>query len=248
VDVKLLPKDGELYVLARSRDRVGKERSMRRGQLKKLWARLAELKRMAPARDQLLLKLGAARQQSPSAWRLVRVEVAPDGALSYSLRKDKLRQTIRREGRYLLRSNLSADDPDRLWRLYMLLVEVEQAFKNLKGDLAVRPIHHRIEHRIEAHIFIAFLAYCLHATLRYKLSRKAPGLTPRSLIEQLRAIQMLDVHFPTTDGRTLIFSRYITPDKTQKLLIDQLGLKLPPQSPPRITAGHQLEQASQGRL
>ena len=87
VDVKLLPKDGELYVLARSRDRVGKERAMRRRQLKKLWARLAELKRMAPARDQLLLKLGAARQQSPSAWRLVRIDVAPDGALTYSLRK-----------------------------------------------------------------------------------------------------------------------------------------------------------------
>jgi len=158
-----------------------------------------------------------------------------------SLRKGKLREAIRREGRYLLHSNLSAGDPDRLWRLYMLLVEVEQVFKNLKGDLAVRPIHHQSEQRVEAHIFIA---YCLHATLRYKLSLKAPGLTPRSLIEQLRAIQMLDVHFPTTDGRTLVFSRYTTPDKAQKLLIDQLGLKLPPQSPPRITAGHQLESSS----
>ncbi len=241
VHVKLLPRQGELYVLARSRDRLNKEQAMRRRQLKKLWGRLAQLKRMAPARDQLLLKLGAARQQYPLAWRLVQIEVSADGTLDYCLRKDKLRQRIRREGRYLLRSNLCSQDPGQLWRLYMLLSEVEQAFKNLKGDLAVRPIHHQIQERIEAHIFVAFLAYCLHATLRYKLSRKAPGLTPRSLIEQLCAIQMLDVHFPTTDGRTLIFSRYTTPNKTQKLLIEQIGLKLPPQSPPRISAKRHLE-------
>lgn len=241
VDVKLLPRSGELYVLARSKDRVAKERAMRRRQLKKLWARLAALKRMAPPRDALLLKLGAAQQQSPSAWRLVSIHVAAEGTLTYSLRKDKLREATRREGRYLLRSNLSADDPARIWRLYMLLVQVEEAFRNLKGDLSVRPIHHQLEHRIEAHIFISFLAFCLHATLRHKLRLKAPGLTPRSMIGQMSGIQMLDVHFPTTDGRTLIFNRYTMPDKIQKLLIDQLNLELPPQSPPRITSAKTLE-------
>jgi transposase len=241
VEVKLLAKEGELYVLARSRDRVAKERAMRRRQLKKLWARLAELKRMAPDRDALLLKLGAAKSQSPQAWRLVDIQVAEDGALSYALRKDKLRQTLRREGRYLLRSNLCAQDPAQIWQLYMLLTQVEEAFKNLKGDLAVRPIFHQREQRIEAHIFVAFLAFCVHATLRHKLRRKAPGLTPRSLLEQLSAIQMLDVHFPTTDGRTLIFRRYTAPNKIQKLLLAQIGLELPPQSPPRITSQRTLE-------
>jgi transposase len=241
VEVKLLPRTGELYVLARSRDRVAKERSMRRRQLKKLWARLAELKHQAPARDALLLKLGAAKNQSPSAWRLVDITVSADGALSYRLRKDKLREVTRREGRYLLRSNLEATDPAGLWKLYMLLTQVEEAFKNLKGDLGVRPIYHQCEKRIEAHIFVAFLAFCLHATLRHKLRQKAPGLTPRSLLEQLCAIPMLDVHFPTTDGRTLIFSRYTTPNKTQKLLLAQLDLELPPQSPPRITSAKILE-------
>jgi len=241
VEVKLLPKDGELYVLARSRDRAAKERAMRRRQLKKLWARLAELKRMAPARDTLLLKLGAAKSQSPQASRLVDIEVAEDGTLSYALRKDKLRQTLCREGRYLLRSNLCAQDPAHIWQLYMLLTQVEEAFKNLKGDLAIRPIFHQLEHRIEAHIFVAFLAFCVQATLRHPLRRKAPGLTPRSLLEQLSAIQMLDVHFPTTDGRTLIFCRYTTPNKIQKLLLAQSGLELPPQSPPRITAKRTLE-------
>lgn len=240
VEVKLLPRTDELYVLARSRDRVAKERSMRRRQLKKLWARLADLQRQTLARDALLLKLGAAKNQSPSAWRLIELEVSPDGALTYSLRKDKLREVIRREGRYLLRSNIKSSNPAEIWQLYMLLTQVEEAFKNLKGDLAVRPIFHQCEKRIEAHIFIAFLAFCLHATLRHKLRLKAPGLTPRSLLEQLCAIPMLDVHFPTTDGRTLIFPRYTTPNKTQKLLLAQLGLELPPQPPPRITSAQTL--------
>ena len=139
---------------------------------------------------------------------------------------------------------MSAEDPSEIWKLYMLLTQVEEAFKNLKGDRAVRPIYHQIEHHIEAHIFIVFLAFCLHATLRYKLRQSAPGLTPRSLIEQLCAVQMLDVHFPTTDGRTLIFARYTTPNKTQKLLLDQLGLELPQQTPPRITSGKNLEPLS----
>jgi hypothetical protein len=178
VEVKLLPRVGELYVLARSKDRVAKERAMRRRQLKKLWGRLGELTRMAPPRDALLLKLGAAKAQAPLAWRLVEIHVAADGTLSYSLRKDKLRAATRREGRYLLRSNLCAEDPAQIWRLYMLLVQVEEAFKNLKGDLAVRPIHHQLEYRIEAHILVAFLAFCLHATLRHKLRLKAPGLPP----------------------------------------------------------------------
>ena len=133
VEVKLLPRTGELYVLARSRDRQAKERAMRRRQLKKLWARLAELQRMAPARDTLLLKLGAAKSQYPAAWRVVEVQVAKDGALAFCLRKDKLRELCRREGRYLLRSNLCADDPAQIWQLYMLLTQIEEAFKNLKG-------------------------------------------------------------------------------------------------------------------
>jgi len=240
VEVKLLPRTGELYVLARSRDRVAKERAMRRRELKKLWARLAELKRQAPARDALLLKLGAAKAQSPAAWRLVEIQVAKDGALNYRLLKDKLREATRREGRYLLRSNLTEEDPAQIWKLYMLLTQVEEAFKNLKGDLAVRPIFHQNEQRIEAHIFVAFVAFCIHASLRHKLRLKAPGLTPRSLIEELRAIVMLDVHFPTTDGRTLIFSRFTIPNKTQKLLLAQLDLELPPQSPPRITSSRTL--------
>ena len=246
VQVKLLAQEGEVLVLAQSRDRVHKERSMRRRQLKGLWRRLKELAQMELSRDQLLLKLGAAQHQYPAAWRLVAVTtpeesqpIAPPN-FRFELRKDKLRQVRRREGRYLLRSNLSAQEPEKLWQFYIQLTQVEAAFKDLKDDLALRPIFHQLEERIEAHIFVSFLAYCLHAHLRACLKPLAPGLTPRSVLDKFAAMQMLDVPFPTTDGRELIFRRYTQPEKDQKMLLAQLKWELPPQSPPRITQKGQL--------
>ena len=235
VDVKLLPRGKELYVLARSESRVCKERAMRCRQLKKLWKRLKELQGMEVKRDDLLIKLGQAKAESPAGWRLVEVEVPRDGRLVFSLRKKKLREVRRREGRYLLRSNLCDRDPADLWQLYMQLTRIEEAFRNLKGDLSIRPVYHQLANRIEAHVFIAFLAYCLHVTLHYRLQLHAPGLTPRAVLEKLATIRMLDVHFPTTDGRCLIFARYTQPEKDHRMIIDRLGLQLPAQSPPRIT-------------
>jgi transposase len=246
VRVKLLPQDGELYVLAQSTDRVNKERAMRRRQLKALWARLKELRTMKLKRDGLLLKLGAAKQEWPAAWRLVSVGIPQarqpvnEKTFGFELRKDKLREVRRREGRYLLRSNLSVQDPSVLWQFYVQLTQVEAAFKDLKDDLRLRPIFHRLEERIDAHIFVAFLAYCLHVSLREQLRAHAPGLTPRSVLEKFAAMQMVNVHFPTTDGRELVFRRYTQPEKDQKLLLAQLEWELPPQSPPQITAKGQL--------
>jgi len=203
---------------------------------------------MELSRDQLLLKLGAAQQQFPAGWRLVALALPEDGPaaharnFSFKLRTDKLRQVRRREGRYLLRSNLSGQAPVQLWQIYVQLTQVEGAFKDLKDDLSLRPIFHQLERRIEAHIFVAFLAYCLHVHLRARLQALASGLTPRSLLEKFAAIQMLDVHFPTTDGRELVFARYTQPEKDHKMLLSQLGWELPPQSPPRITNQRQLLQ------
>ncbi len=237
VQVKLLAQEGELYVLAQSLDRVAKERAMRRRQLKRLWARLKQLSTMQLTREELLMKLGAARDQSRSAWRLVVIEVAADSAtFSYRLDRNKLRQARSRGGRYLLRTNLLEEDPAKLWSHYLLLVAVEEAFKNLKGDLAIRPVFHQIEARIEAHIFIAFLAYCLHVTLARRLHALAPGLTPRSVLEKFAAVQMIDVHLPTTDGRELVLTRYTEPEPELNLLLKELKLDLPAQPPPKITA------------
>jgi transposase len=243
VDVKLLPhpstsaQEQELYVLAQSHARIHKERAMRRRKLKWLWARLKQLAAMELDREELLMKLGAARAKARAAWRLVEVAVAPEGAtFSFVLDRNKLRQVRRREGRYLLRTNLTGREPAELWRFYIQLVEIEAAFKTMKDDLHLRPIYHQLEQRIEAHIFVAFLAYCLHVTLRARLKPLAPGLTPRAVLDKFGAVQMLDVHFLTADGRTLILSRYTELTAEQKMLVQQLKLDLPPQPPPRITA------------
>jgi hypothetical protein len=237
VRVKLLAQDSELYVFAESRDRVAKERSMRRRQLKWLWARLAKLSTMTLTRDALLMKLGAARTKAPAAWRLIQIELAEKAAhFTYRLDRAKLRQARRREGRYLLRTNLTESDPAKLWQFYLQLVEVEAAFKTLKGDLAVRPVFHQEERRIEAHIFVAFLAYCLHVTLGQQLKALAPGLTPRSVLEKFAAVHMIDVYVPTTDGRELSLTRYTQPEPELKLLLKKLKLTLPVQPPPKITA------------
>lgn len=237
VEVKLLAQSDELYVLAQSADRVHKERAMRRRQLQWLWARLKKLSIMKLKREELLMKLGAAKQKTPSAWRLVDIEVdQQQAAFSYRLNKDKLRRQRRREGRYLLRTNLTESDPAKLWRLYLQLVHVEEAFKNLKGDLAIRPIFHQSEQRIEAHILVAFLAYCLHVTLTERLRSLAPGLMARSVLEKFAAMQMIDVHLPTTDGREIILTRTTQPEPELKLLLDKLKLELPAQPPPRISA------------
>lgn len=245
VAVKLLAQQEELYVWVESQARVSKERAMRRRKLKRLWVRLKDLQRMRPSYETLLMKLGAAQQDAGRVAALTELELPeppPKGQrtrrvdFTFKLDKAALRGVRRREGRYLLRSNLTDMNPSRLWEFYLQLVEVEAAFKNLKGDLAIRPIHHQLENRIEAHIFVAFLAYCLHVSLKEQLRRKAPGLTVRQVLEKLSAMQMLDVHFPTTDGRELIFTRYTQPETDQQLLLGRLGWTLPDQPPPRITA------------
>ncbi len=245
VQVKLLPQDAELYVWVQSADRVAKERAIRRRRLKRLWARLHALRRQRPTYETLLLKLGAAQQAAGRAARLVDITLPPPPPktervrrvdFTFSLDKAKLRQVRRREGRYLLRSNLTATDPAQLWEYYLHLVEVEGVFKTLKDELAVRPIFHQRPERVEAHIFVAFLAYCLHVTLKAQLRPHAPGLTVRQVLDKFAAMQLLDVHFPTTDGRELIFTRHTEPDVDQQLLLAKLGWTLPAQPPPRITA------------
>ena len=242
VDVKLLSHDAELYILARSHPRTLKERAMRRRRLKKLWRRLHELQQQSLTRDELLLKLGAAKKEAGRAYHLVDIQlpdpkqpVTPE-TFTFSLRRDKLRTVRRREGRYLLRSNLRDEDPATLWQYYIRLTEIEQAFKELKHDLAIRPIYHQTDKHIEAHIFIAFIAYCLHVTLKQHARSCAPGLTPRAVLEKFATMQMVDVHLPTTDGRQLVLPRYTQPDPDHQLLFQQLKLSLPAQPPPRICA------------
>lgn len=246
VRVKLLKEDeDELYVYVESGDRIAKERAMRRRRLKKLWARLKQFEQMALTRDQLLMKLGAAKTEAGRSWGLVNITVYEHpregrkkrlAGILFALNKDKLREARRREGRYLLRSNLADESPALLWEKYLLLTQVEQAFKELKGDLSIRPVYHQTDARIEAHIFVCFLAYCLLVTLKNLARAHAPGLTPRAIIEETSQLQMIDVHLPTTDGRMVLLSRYTQPDRDLALLLEKLKIPLPTQPPPRISS------------
>ena len=234
--VKLLPQEGEVYVLAESGARTDKERAMRRRKLRALWQRLHELQGQDLTRDQRLEKLGAARDRAGRAVAaLVQTAVCAEGKLTFTLDRKKLRTVRGREGRYLLRTNLSADNPELLWRCYMQLVFVEEAFRTLKGGLGLRPIYHHKAERIEAHLFVAFLAYCLSITLRQRLKALAGGLMPRVVLEKLAGVQLLDVRVPTTDGRELLLVRRTEPERDVALLLARLKLTLPPQPPPRIS-------------
>ncbi|MGL6111687.1 MAG: IS1634 family transposase [Rubrivivax sp.] len=243
VQVKRLATQEDVYVLAQSDSRIDKERGMRRKRLRRYVDRLQALQAQTLTRDQLLMKLGAARQEAGRAAGLVKVtvpkSVAKTASLQFRLDRDKLRQVRAREGRYLLRTNLTAGAPEQLWTFYIQLTEVEQAFKELKHDLAVRPIFHRTEERIEAHIFVAFLAYCLQVTLKARLRPLAAGITPREVLAKFKTMQMVDVHIPTTDARELILSRYTQPEPEHRLLLQGMRLQLPEQQPPpKITTSH----------
>ena len=217
---------------------------MRRRRLKRLWSRLRELQSQELTRDILLMKLGAAKKDAGNVYRLVEInlpkkeESVNSTSFTFSLKKDKFREVIRREGHYLLRSNLNGEDPAILWQHYIRLTEIEQAFKNLKDDLSLRPVFHQLDTRIEAHIFIAFMAYCLHVTLKHRLRPMAPGLSPREVLDKFAGIQMIDIHLPTTDDRLLVLSRYTQPEKDHCLLLSRLKLDLPVQPPPKIFAAN----------
>jgi transposase len=241
VEVKLFAQDGELYVLAKSEGRQAKEIAMRRKKLARLLRKLRAMRRSCPKRDQLLMRVGAAKTDAGRAFGFVNINLPQAGqevtreTFTFRLNKVRLKEAELRDGHYLLRTNLVAEDPAVLWDRYVQLTQIEAAFKCLKSELGIRPIHHQLEHRVDAHILVAFLAYCLTVTLKHRLRMHAPGLTPRAVLEKLAGIQMLDVSFPTTDGRRLIMPRYTEPDPDQALLLHHLSLVLPQQPPPHIT-------------
>jgi len=240
--VKRLGVEQDVYVLAESASRAHKERAMRRKRLGRYVQRLQALQGQTLTRDKLLMKLGAARQDAGRVGAAIKItlpeQTQNSATASFEFRLDRptLRRIRRREGRYVLRTNLAAEPPERLWSFYIQLTEVEQAFKEIKHDLAIRPIFHQLESRIEAHIFVAFLAYCLQVTLKARLKPLAPGLTPRQALDKFKAVQMLDVHIPTHDQREVILTRYTQPEAELRVLLQKLGMELPAQPPPRITA------------
>jgi hypothetical protein len=258
--VKLVEQAGELYVLAQSEDRRKKENAMRRRKLKTLLHGLNRLKRTCRQRDRLIGKVAVLRKEAGRAARFVRLRMPradePVNRKTFVCTFDRAawREALGRDGSYILRAWIPWEDWPKdmnrqaptLWAWYMQLVQVEEAFRTLKSDLDLRPIFHRVEPRVEAHILVAFLGYCLSATLRAKLRASAPGLTARETLASLGAIQMVDVELPTADGRVLVLPRYTEPEAEQEMLLEKLGLTLPAQPPPRIRTGQLTEPTDDG--
>lgn len=261
MSVKLLEQGHELYVQARSDTRQKKENAMRRRKLKTLVHGLNRLKRRKKIkRDYLLERIAVLRKEARRIASFVKIRKPQPGEAvnrqSFTAKLDKAawKKAMERDGCYVLRAHVPWEQwpagmekqASVLWEWYMQLVRVEESFKTLKGDLSLRPIHHQIQKRVEAHILVAFLGYCLSTTLRLKLQASAPGLSPRAALQSLSAIQMLEVHVPTNDGRVLIMPRHTEPEPEHQMILETLGLSLPPQPPPRIRNG-KLESAAKSR-
>jgi len=238
VRVKHLEKEGECYVLACSKSRMMKERAMRKRKLRKYLDGLAKLKKNYRNWQRFTKRLGVLEHQAGSCRNCVDLKLPAEGKrvtdFDFSLNHGKYRRMIYRDGMYFLRTNQTGKEAVELWQQYMLQCNVEQAFKELKSDLGIRPVYHQKEERVEAHIFVAFLSYCLQATLRQKLRNSASGLTSQAVLETLSRIQMLDVTIPTQDGRMLKMQRYTEAELEHKLILEKLCLELPPQAPPKI--------------
>jgi len=204
--------------------------------------KLRAMRRSLPSLVQLLMRLGAAKSQAGRAFQFVQMQVPEQGqpvtreTFQFRVDKEKIQEAEWRDGHYLLRSNLTAGDPSVLWTRYVQLTQIESVFRSLKSELGIRPIYHQLEHRADAHILIAFLAYCLQVTLKHRLLLHAPGLTPTAVLEKLAEIKMIDVWIPTVDQRWLMLPRYTKPSLDTKLLIENLKLRLPGQPPPRLVA------------
>lgn len=242
VEVKLYQHEGELYVLAKSEGRQAKEMAMRRKRLARLLRKLRVMRKSLPKRDQLLLRIGAARKEAGRAFGFVKIQIPKAReaitreTFSFQVDKPKLKAAEQRDGHYLLRSNLTAEDPAVLWTRYVQLTQIEAVFRSLKSELGIRPIHHQLEHRADAHVLIAFLAYCLQVTLKNRLMIHAPGLTPAAVLEKLATIQMVEVWIPMLDGRWLVLPRHTQPEEDVRAMLDHLHMALPSQPPPRIKA------------
>jgi transposase len=240
VEVKLYQHEGEIYVLAKSSGRQAKEIAMRRRRLVRLLRKLRAMRKSLPSRDQLLLRIGAAKKEAGRAFGFVKIQLPRKDekvtreTFRFHTDKAKLRAAQQRDGHYLLRSNLTGEDPAVLWTRYVQLTQIESVFRSLKSELGIRPVYHQLEHRADAHVLIAFLAYCLQVTLKNRLLIHAPGLTPSSVLEKMTTIQMVEVWIPMPDGRWLVLPRHTQPEPDVQALLDQIRITLPPQPPPRI--------------
>jgi transposase len=241
VQVQLIAQDQETYVLARSVERAKKEEAMRWRQIRGLMRDLMRLRRSIRKGtladpDKVMMRLGRLSERWPRAWHYVSPEWK-EGTLIWHWDREALGLAQHRDGAYLLRTNLSDHSPEALWRMYVQLTEVEAVFRALKSELAIRPIWHWVGPRVEAHVMVAFLGYCLWVCLKQKLKASAPGLSPWQLLDQFKRIVQVEVWFKLKAGGAICLPRITQPEAAQAMILHQMNWSLPEQPPPRIYQG-----------
>ena len=237
MEVKLVrvPSGEETYVLCRTRARQEKETAIRSRFSHRLETALKSLARRIETgrlKDRLKMErqLGGILARHPQVADLYEAEIqtTPQGVrLVWSYRQERHNWQELREGAYLLRTNLEAETAEQLWTKYIQLTEVESLFRTLKSELAIRPIFHRKESRIKAHVLVAFLGYALWVTLKHLLKARGSDLSPARAVSLLSTIQSADIVLPTTDGREIRLRRVTRPEPEQKQLLNQLKIALP---------------------
>jgi transposase len=233
------PDGRETFLLCRSADRETKERAMHerftrriRKQLGSLGRRLKRARRPAE-QSQVERQIGRILERNSRAGKRFDVKVHADPG-----RASKLRVTWREErewrqwaelteGTYILRSNVDDWTAEELWRTYVQLYQAEAAFRIHKSDLSIRPIWHQKAERVQAHILVCFLAFCLWKTLEGWQQRAGLGNSPRTILEELARVQCVDVVVPLSGGPQLRLRCVTRPDQATAALLERLGLVLP---------------------
>jgi len=236
LEVKLCPREGELYVLCRSADRREKEKAMHERFILRMEKELEKVRTSCEKRkckkEVIDRRIGRIKLKNSRGAGLFDIKVEEqDGrtAISWTKKESWHDWAALSEGCYLLRTNITDWTAEDLWRAYIQLTEAEAAFRIEKSDLRIRPIWHQKEERVLAHIFVCFLAYVLWKTLGQMVKSTGLGDEPRRVLEELSKIRLVDVVLPTSAG-VEIRKRCITrPTEHQEILLQYLGLKIPRQ-------------------
>jgi transposase len=251
VEVKrvAIPGGEETYILCRTAGRKEKEKAIRTRFSSRMESALSNLGRqieLGRIKDRFKMerRLGRIEANHPQVNDLYEVALrdTPAGVrLDWRMKPDKKNWRDAREGAYILRTNLPSDNAADLWTKYIQLTEAEAAFRALKSELSIRPLFHQLEHRVKAHVLVAFLGYAMWVTLKHLLKRRSaivpnecsiadkpvPGLSPMKALALLSTLQSADIILPTTDGREIRLRRITEPSPEQKSLLHQLGISLP---------------------
>jgi transposase len=225
----------DTFILCRSSDRRTKETAIHDRFERKIEERLGRLEVAVKSgrlrsRDVLQQRLGRLKLECSRVARAYSFQVNGDGAkLNFSWTKDQAKAQYLRhtEGAYLLRTNLAGHAEPELWTMYMQLNDAEAAFRTLKQDLSIRPVHHQCEHRVKAHVLVCFLAYAMYRTLDRLAKAKGLAMTARRILDSLATIKSGDIILPLVDGRELRLRRVSRPDPHQAEVLTRLGVDLP---------------------